>query len=34
MGSLSARRRSQMWGWLNQGFFRVKYMKQVKVQGV
>jgi hypothetical protein len=34
IGSLSARRRSQKWGWLNQGFSRVKYMKQLKIQGV
>jgi hypothetical protein len=34
IGSLSARRRSRKWRWLNQGFFRVKYMKQLKVQGV
>jgi hypothetical protein len=32
IGSLAARRRSQKWGWLNRGFFRVKYMKQLKVQ--
>jgi hypothetical protein len=27
IGNLSARRKSQKWGWLNQGFFRTKYNK-------
>jgi hypothetical protein len=30
MGSLSARRRSQRWGWLNQRFFQVKYLRKLK----
>jgi hypothetical protein len=32
MDSLSARRRNEKWGWLNQEFFRVNYLKQIKVR--
>jgi hypothetical protein len=28
--SLSAQRRNQKWGWVNQQFFRVKYVRQLK----
>jgi hypothetical protein len=34
IGSLSARWRSQKWGWLNQGSFRIEDKKQVKVHGL
>jgi hypothetical protein len=34
IGSLPSRRKSQKWGWLNQGFFRTKYNKQLKVYGI
>jgi hypothetical protein len=28
--SLSAQRRNQKWGWVNQPFFGVKYVRQLK----
>lgn len=34
IGSLSARRRNQKWGWLNQEFFRVEFLEQINVSGV
>jgi hypothetical protein len=30
VGSLSAQRRNQKWGWVNQQSFRVKYVRQLK----
>jgi hypothetical protein len=32
--NLSAKRKNQKWRWLNQEFFRVKYLKQIKVRDV
>jgi hypothetical protein len=34
IGSLSAKRRNQKWGWLNQEFFRVEFLEQINVSGV
>jgi hypothetical protein len=34
IGSLSARRRSHKWGWLNQEFFQIEYLSQIDVPGV
>jgi hypothetical protein len=31
---LSARRRNQKWGRLNQEFFQVKYLKQIQVRDI
>jgi hypothetical protein len=34
IGSLWATGKNQKWGWLNQGFFRTKYKKQLKIHGI
>jgi hypothetical protein len=34
IGNLSARRKNQKMGWLNQRFFRTKYKKQLKGHGI
>jgi hypothetical protein len=34
MEDLSARGRNQKWGWLNRGFFRVKYRRQIETRDI